>query len=328
MDFKKIYFIICISAIFYCNTLMAVTSLLLTNTSKIREYKINNLKQQNNIMISNIAREIVIANKTTVQSCSRFALEDNNFGANLYFKKGKERKTNYIWRNYCLDASVKYNIYNRSLLISCTYNYLNSNIENNANKIISYSQKTRNFAISDIVTYEYIDSICTIFINSTKHISNDFKRRDTDMYGVAYTLYSSFEVDLFAAQLMLTTRYLYIDTLIDAVEVNNDDRLHLLSVGPVVTMQKGYRFVEKYNITIGFEAGYLRTINTNTDTYIRVIHSIVDKISNNIKAQNDWYFLASISLRHRNVIVGIEITCDQDYYKNLYGASSYIKIRF
>jgi hypothetical protein len=328
MDLKKIYFIICIIVAFYCNTLMAVTSLLVTNTSKIRQYKINNFKQQNNIMLSNITREIVTANKTTMQSFNRFSLEYNNYGANLYFKKGREKKTNYIWRNYCFDASVKYNIYNKHLLISCTYNHLDSNIENNFNKIISYSQKTRNFAISEIYTYEYIDSICTIFINNTKHTSNDFKMNSTYMYGVAYTCYYGFEVDLFAMQLMLTTRYLYIDTLIDAVEVNNDDRLHLISVGPVITMQKGYRLKDKYRINFGFEAGYLRTINTNTDTYIRVVHTIVDKISNNIGAQNYWFFLGSISLRHHNIIVGIEITCDHDNYKNLYGASSYIKIKF
>jgi hypothetical protein len=328
MDLKKVYFTIVIGVTCYCGRLIAVTNLFSDNTSNIREYKINNLKQQNNIMLSNITREIITANKTTVQSSNRFALERNNCGANLYFKEGREKKTNYIWRNYCLDASVKYNIYNRQLLVSCTYNYLNSNIENNSNKIISYSQTMRNFAISQIDTYEYIDSICTIFVNSTKHASSNFKRRNTKMYGVAYTFYYSFEVDLFIAQLMLTTRYLYIDTLIDSIEVNNDDRLHLISVGPVITMQKGYRIIEKYSVTVGFESGYLRTINTNIDTYIRVAHSIVDKISNNVKAQNDWYFLGSVSLRHHNIIVGIEVTYDRDNYKNLYGASSYIKIKF
>jgi hypothetical protein len=314
MILNKVYIVIGVSALLYCNTLIANISPLKNHIVNIREYKINNLKQQNNILISNINREFITTNKENTLSFNCFSVEDNNFGVNLYFKRG--RKKNDIWNNFCLDTSIKYNLYNNTILLSCIYNYLNYTINNKPKY-----QKMINLAISEISLYKYIDSILTIFINYATH--NPENLNHTNTYGVAYSVYHNIYIDSFTMQLMLTTRYLDINTSIN----NNKDRVHLISIGSVITIQKSY-MLKNYTTTFGIESGYLRTINTNTSTYIKVIASSAEKILNNIQAQHDWYFLSSISLCHKNIIVGVEISHDHDKYKKLYGASTYIKIRF
>lgn len=323
MVFKKIAFIVYIILVFYMDTVTAMPNINLATYYKkaeITKCEINNLKQQYNIVVSNITREIIIANKTQEYSSSRFSLEENNFTTSLYFKQAKAKEN--IWRNYCVDSSIKHMTYGKYILISAVFSQLDLITENNLEHV-NNTQKSIYIAASEVSLYEYINTMLTVTLSKTKHYKNNLEEYQSSKYGASYDFYHNFYNNYLNTQIMLTTRYLHINTSLDLLS-----KLYIISVGPVLAIEKSYHSVQNYIVTLGAELGYLGTITTNKQLAISEADAVINKIIKDIEKQDNWYILTGVILKYNDIILGLQATCNQDKDKTLYGASVYAKFRF